>query len=93
MPRLNYPLKTYVKAVETLTIRKGFDRVRSVNNGGSIVRFELFCSNEVAPTSIWIVHFEHSKAKRIISREDYKKAALRLNSTLEEFISVLEEVS
>ncbi len=90
MPRLNYPLNIYIKAVEKLLIQKGFSRVEVFNKKGSAVHFDLFISNETVPTSFWQVHTEHTGRRRITSTEDYKKATRKLNSTLEEFLEILK---
>ena len=91
MPRLNYPLNVYIKAVEKLLVSKGFDRVEVFNKRGSEVHFDLFMKNESIPTSFWQVHTEHTGRRRITSTEDYKKAARKLTSTLEEFVEVLKQ--
>lgn len=93
MQKLNYQLKTYIKAVEILTIRKGFESLKIHNKSGSAVHFELFLKGEIVPHNVWQVHTEHNKRKNIISKEDYKKGAKNLNISLEEFIEILKENS
>jgi Trk K+ transport system NAD-binding subunit len=40
---------------------------------------------------IAVIHTEHEAAKRITSRQDYKKAAYVLNVELEYFVEILEQ--
>jgi len=91
MQKLNYPLKSYIKAVEKLAICKGFVKVENSDKRGSAVRFEPFIKNEVKPHSMWVVHTDHTKMRRITSTEDYKKVARNLNSTLEEFLEIIKQ--
>lgn len=90
MPRLSYPLNTYIKAVEKLAKAKGFSKIEYYSKSGSGWRFEAFIGTEVVPTSFWVIHTEHSKRKEIISKEDYKKAVRVLNATFEEFLEILK---
>jgi len=90
MPRLNYPLKTYEKAVEILAATKGFREVRVFNKSGSAIHFEIFLGNEEVPHSMWNVHSLHDHKRTIVSNEDYKKVTRHLNCTLEEFLEVLK---
>jgi hypothetical protein len=91
MPRLSYPLKKYEKAVEQIAHENGLV-LKTVNKGGSIVRFELFEPNNDIPTLFWVIHHEHKKKKHVVSKEDYKKAAIRLGCSLGEFIQKIEEL-
>ena len=85
MPRLNYPIKKYQKAVEKIASEKDLF-VKVVAKKGSVVRFELFEDGCDVPLAFWVVHHSHGDRKKIIwSKEDYRKAATRLNCTLEEF--------
>jgi len=90
MPKLRYPLKKYIKAVEKIAEEKGLSRVESFPTKGSIVRFELFEEGTDVPTCFWVVHHDHNRKKEIISKEDYRKAAARLNCTLDELIKKIE---
>ena len=60
MPRLSFPLKKYINAVEQIAEEKNL-RVKTVNKGGSVVRFELFELDSEIPTAFWIVHHEHNE--------------------------------
>lgn len=60
---------------------------------GSAIHFESFVGSETVPHEMWQVHYSHSKMKNITSMEDYKKAARKLNATIEEFKEILEEVN
>lgn len=90
MQKFSYKLKTFIKAIEVIAKQKGLE-LRMVNKKGSGIRFELFRPNASLPENLWVVHTEHEAAKRITSRQDYKKAAYELNITLEEFAEVLEQ--
>jgi len=79
MSKLSYPLKKYIKAVESIAQEKGLADVRITPNKGSVVRFELYEKGESIPMSIWIIHHSHNRKKEIWSKEDYKKAARNLN--------------
>ena len=92
MPKLNYPLKKYVKAVSAIAKKNGFERVEHFPTKGSIVRFELFRIDQEVPTAFWVVHHNHSRKKEIWSKEDYKKAAMRLNCSVDELISSIQSV-
>ena len=92
MPRLNYKLKTYKKALEILLKQQGFDKVDIYNKRGSAVHFDLFNNNEDVPCSMWQVHTEHRNSRVIKSKEDYKKAARNCNVELNDFIKILEKV-
>lgn len=92
MQRLNYQLKVYVRAVERIAIEKGLSHVVWKPTTGSIVRFELFEKGEKFPCSMWTIHHEHNRKKIIWSKEDYRKAADRLNVSIEYFITVLESI-
>lgn len=91
MPRLNYPLNTYIKAVEKLAKVKGFSKIEYYSKSGSGWRFEAFIGSETTPTSFCVIHTEHTKKKEITSMEDYKKAVRVLNATFEEFIEILKQ--
>lgn len=91
MPRLSYELNSYIKAVENLALKKGFDKVLNIKTGGSVVRFELFLKNESKPTSMWVIHHDHNRKKTIWSKEDYKKAASRLQCTYDELIDEIKK--
>ncbi len=91
MPRLSYPLKTYIKAAEKLAKAKGFSKVEYYSKSGSGWRFEAFIGQEAIPTSFWVVHTEHNKKKEITSMEDYRKAVRVLNATFEEFLEILKK--
>ena len=92
MQRLNYQLKDYIKAVEKIAEEKGLSHVNCKPTTGSIIRFELFEKNATTPFVFWTVHHEHNRKKVIYSKEDYRKAAVRLNFTLEHFIGVLHSI-
>ncbi|MBU1046821.1 hypothetical protein KKH36_03525, partial [Patescibacteria group bacterium] len=89
MPKLNYKLNVYIKALNILLKEKGFDRVKIYNKSGSAVHFDLFNNKEEYPCCMWQVHTEHKSTHIIKSKEDYKKAARNCNATLEEFIKIL----
>ena len=63
MPKLNYPLKAYIKAVELMAEKKGL-LVNVVPNKGSVVRFELFEKNNKVPMCMWVIHHSHKGNKR-----------------------------
>lgn len=93
MQKLNCPLKSYIKAVETIAEENGFSNVKYQETKGSIVRFELFEQDLKIPSSFWTVHYAHNDRKKPIwSKEDYRKAAVRLRVTLEDFIKKVESV-
>lgn len=92
MPKPSYPLKKYIKAAEKLAKIKGFDRIEYEAATGSIIRFELFLPNESEPTSFWIIHHDHNGKKTIWSRDDYRKAADRMNATEDEFLDILRNM-
>jgi hypothetical protein len=77
--------------VESLALKKHFRDAKNWNKSGSGVHFELFLQNEIVPHSVWQVHTEHDRMRRIISKEDYKKAARHLNVTYEEFIEEIKK--
>ncbi len=92
MQRLNNPLKKYIKAVELIATEKGLSHVKWKETHGSVVRFEIFEKNENTPCAFWVVHHEHNRQKNIYSKEDYRKAAVRLNCTLEELVKKIESL-
>lgn len=90
MQRFNYKLKVFIKAVVRIAKEKGYFIL--VENKDSGVRFDLFYSDkESVASTMWVVHGDHDKAKRVWSRSDYKKAAERLIIDLDYFEKVLEE--
>ena len=91
MQRLDYALKTYIKAVEILAKTKGFRGIRVYNSDGSAVHFDAFVGTDTVPHSMWQVHALHDKKRTIYSKEDYKKVAKHLNCTMEEFLEVLKQ--
>ena len=91
MPRLSYPLNTYIKATEKLAKIKGFSKIEYYSKSGSGWRLEAFIGQETVPTSFWVIHTEHTKKKEITSKEDYRKAVRVLNATLEEFLEILKQ--
>ncbi len=72
--------------------KKELSHLKWKETKGSIVRFELFEKGRKNPTVFWTVHHEHNRKKVIWSKEDYRKAAVRLNCTLDEFIEVLDSL-
>lgn len=92
MQKLNYPLNAYIKAVEIMLEKKHLQCLKVYNKSGSAVHFDLFEIGNEVPVSMWQVHTEHKNKRRIISKEDYKKAARCLNCSLEEFIFILDSV-
>ena len=92
MPRLNYQLKVYIKAVDILAQKKGFNRVEMIRKkGGYVFRFEAFIGEETKPHSMWTVHTEHNRKEIVYSMEDYKKIATNLVCSMEEVLQVLKE--
>lgn len=91
MQKLNYPLKTYIKAVEIIAKQKGFREIKVCSKKGSAVRFDTFVNSEEDVHSAWTVHSKHNKKRTIYSKEDYRKVPRHLNCTLEEFIEILEQ--
>ncbi|MEK7081254.1 MAG: hypothetical protein AAB902_02615 [Patescibacteria group bacterium] len=91
MQRLDYALKTYIKAVEILAKTKGFSKIEFHSKSGSAVRFEAFVGNDTVPHSMWVVHVLHDKRKTIYSKEDYRKVTVNLVCTMEEFLEVLKQ--
>ena len=92
MPKLNYPLKKYSKAVEKIAKENGLAEVKSFPTKGSIVRFELFEVGESIPMCFWVIHHGHDRKKEIWSKDDYRKAADRLNCSLDEFVKRVKDV-
>ncbi len=93
MQKLNYPLNVYIKAVEAILERKGLSHIKCYEGSkGSAVHFDLFVKNELKPLAMWQVHTEHKSKRRIVSKEDYKKACRHLGVTLEDFVDVLNEI-
>ncbi len=92
MPKLNYPLKKYIKAVEQIAEENNLAEVRYFFTKGSIVRFELFEKKEEKPMCFWIIHHAHTKKKQVWSKDDYRKAADRLNCSLEDFIDRIKSL-
>ncbi len=90
MPKLNYQLKKYKKAVLEIALSKGLVNVRVTPTKGSTVRFELFEKNMSVPMSIWIIHHSHDRKQEIWSREDYRKAARNLCCSEEEFLNKIK---
>jgi hypothetical protein len=90
MQKFNYKLKTFIKAIEVIAGQKGLYLKMSTKKGSGI-RFELFKQNASVPENFWVIHTEHEAAKRITSRQDYKKAAYVLNVELEYFVEILEQ--
>lgn len=90
MPKLSYPLKKYIKAVESIAEEKGLSHVKVTPTKGSIVRFELFEKNVDIPTVIWTIHHSHNKKQEIWSKEDYKKAARNLCCEYDYFIKKIQ---
>ena len=86
MPKLNYPLKKYIKVIERIAKMNGLDRVESIPNKGSIIRLELYKKNRDEPLVMWTIHHSHSRKKEIWSPEDYKKAARNLNCDYRVFL-------
>lgn len=92
MPKLNYPLKKYEKAVREIARKNGLFDVKVTATKGSIVRFELFEKNMSVPMSIWVIHHTHDRKQQIWSREDYKKAARNLCCSEEDFLNKIKSV-
>lgn len=92
MPKLNYPLKKYEKAVRLIAERNGLADVKVTSTKGSIVRFELFEIGQTVPMSIWVIHHSHDRKEEIWSREDYRKAARNLSCTEEEFLNTIKNI-
>lgn len=93
MPKLNYPLKKYRKAVESIAEEKGIARINIVPNKGSAVRFEVFRgASDVVPASMWVIHHSHEKKQIVWSRDNYRKAAEHLGCTLGEFMQRIESI-
>jgi hypothetical protein len=92
MPRLNYQLKYYIKAVERIAKDKKLARVVITPTKGSIVRFELFEEGIEVPKSIWTIHHGHDRRQEIWSKDDYRKASVNLNCTLEDFIKEIRSL-
>ena len=92
MQRLNFQLKTYIKAVELIAKEKGLSHVKCKETTGSVVRFELFEVGESDPCSFWIIHYTHDRKRIVWSKEDYRKAADRLSCTMDYFIQILESL-
>jgi hypothetical protein len=92
MQKLNYQLKDYIKAVEAIAKEKGLDKVETFSKGGSVVRFELFEVGNSTPCAFWVIHHEHNKKKTVWSKEDYKKAVIRLNCSFEDLLKKIEEM-
>jgi hypothetical protein len=90
MQKFNYKLKTFIKAVERIAKSKSLE-LKVFSKKGSGLRFELFEIGSDIPSNFWVIHTEHEAAKRITSRQDYKKASYELNISLEEFVQILEE--
>lgn len=90
MQKFSYKLKTFIRAIEIIAKQKGLE-LKMFNKKGSGIRFELFKSGTSTPENFWVIHTEHESAKRITSKQDYKKAAYELNITIEEFVEVLEQ--
>ena len=85
-----YGLNKYIKAIEILTVRKGFFKVSYWPNKGSKYTFHLYQQQaDQAPCAMWGVHFEHSKKKEIHPR-DFKKAWTYLGVTEQEFLDVID---
>jgi len=93
MPKLNYPLKKYRKAVEVIAEEKGIARINVVPNKGSAVRFEVFREvTDSVPASMWVIHHSHERKQIVWSKDNYRKAAEHLGCTLEEFIQKIESL-
>ncbi len=90
MQKFSYKLKTFIKAVSIIAEQRSLE-LRTETKSGSGIRFELFKPKSSIPENFWVVHTEHEAAKRITSRQDYKKAAYELNVTMDEFIKILEQ--
>jgi len=88
MPKLNYPLKTYIKVVKSIATEKGLSSVKVTPAKGSVVRFELFEKNMNIPMSIWVIHHTHNNKKEIWSKDDYRKAARNLGC---DYLTFLEK--
>jgi hypothetical protein len=85
MPKLKFQLKHYIKAVESIAEPMKLT-VQVTATTGSIIRFELFESGQKVPRSIWVIHHSHDRRQEVWSKDDYRKAALNLSCTTEEFI-------
>lgn len=92
MPKLNYQLKKYTKAVESIAKENGLASVKVTPNKGSIIRFELFEEGQSNPMVIWTIHHSHNRKKQIWSKEDYKKAARNLNCEYDYFIEKIRSL-
>jgi hypothetical protein len=92
MPKLNYPLNIYIRAVEQLVLESNFERVRIKETTGSIVRFEVFIPGENEPTSIWVIHYAHDRKKSVWSKEDYKKPPKHLCMPETRFLEILNSL-
>lgn len=90
--KFSYKLSVYIKAVKILAIRKGFGRVEDSNKKGSEVGFELFeKEKDTVPCAIWQVHTDHSKLRKITSRDDIRKPANKMGVEFEVFLKILED--
>lgn len=92
MQRFNFKLDTFIKVIEALAEEKG-KKLRCVTKSGSGIRFELLSPGGAEICNMWVIHTEHSKARRIISKGDYKKAAYELNVALDVLLDRLRSAS
>lgn len=90
MPKLNYPLNKYIKAVECIAEENGLASPKITPTKGSIVRFELFEIGMKVPMAVWTIHHTHNNKQQIWSKEDYKKAARNLCCDYEKFINKIQ---
>lgn len=91
MPRLNYALKDYIKAVEILASTKNL-QIKCFYTGKNGVRFEVFQGAETIPWDMWVVHTEHSKRREIWSRDNYKKPDQCIGAEAGTFVKILESL-
>ncbi|MEK7207947.1 MAG: hypothetical protein AAB699_00185 [Patescibacteria group bacterium] len=86
-----YGLNEYIKAIHICSSSR-FEKFEDYSGGGSKHGFRLFQKeSDTEPCAIWVIHFEHSKKKRIYPR-DFKKAPYYLGVSEEEFESVIKKL-
>lgn len=92
MPKpTRYSLSEYIKAIDLCSINR-FEKFENHPKGGSVHVFKLYDKlNDTVPSAIWVIHFEHSKKKRIYLK-DFKKAPEHLGITYEEFLKVIDKI-
>src|SRR3989344_6173428 len=85
-----YTLNNYAKAIEFFADRK-FGKFEWFPNKGSMYTFRLYeKEKDQIPCQIWSIHVEHSKKKKVWSR-DLEKAWVKLAINKEEFMSLIDK--